>query len=186
VTLTSRLLKFLIISSICTSAYAEGGKIGFSTGFFAINAKANGKSDSISNPSAFRGSYSKSVLKKYELSVGYTFLLSDFSGSDLGYGIDIGANYFPLTLSSDQNFKNSEASVLSYSKYSPYLGLGFYQRNFQSIKNSYAGFGAILGCEKYYSKEINFKVETRYISMSGSGQSEATEMNLLIGIIYKI
>jgi hypothetical protein len=186
VSLTSKLLRSLLLAFFCSSAWAEGGKIGFSTGFFAISAKANGKSDSISNPSAFRGSYAKSVLRKYELSVGYTFLLSDFSGSDLGYGIDIGANYFPLTLSSDQNFKNSEASIRSYSNYSPYIGLGFYQRNFQSIKNSYAGFGATLGCEKYYSAEINFKAEARYISMSGSGESEATEVNLLIGIIYKI
>ena len=184
--LASKVLKALILISSCSSAFADGGKIGFSTGFFSISAKANGKSESISNPSAFRGSYSKAIFNKYEVAVGYTFLLSDFSGSDLGYGIDIGANYFPFTLSADQNFKSNEAYVSSYSKYSPYVGFGFYQRSFQSVKNSYAGFGATVGCEKFYNKDINFKLESRYITLGGSGESEATEMNLLVGIIYKI
>lgn len=171
---------------LSASALASDGKISMTGGYFGISAKANGTTDSISNPSAFRLGYQYPILDKFELAAGYTILMADFSGSDLGYGLDIGANYFPLTYSHEEKVKDPHFEVRRYEDYAPFIGLGFYQRQFQSVKNSYAGLGATVGIEKYYTKKINFKVEARYVQLAGSGESTASEMNFLVGIVYKL
>lgn len=183
-TLLNLLLSFHLFWSF--SAFAEKGKVNLTGGFFSINAKAGGKSESISNPSAFRVAYQYPLMEQFEVLVGYSVLLADFSGSDLGYGLDVGANYYPFTLSHDLKVKDPYIELTSHSPYSPFVGLGFYQRQFQSVKNSYAGLGFTAGVEKYYSKKINFKAEARFINLGGSGDSSATESNLLLGIVYKL
>jgi hypothetical protein len=165
---------------------AADGKISLTGGYFGISAKTSEKTSSISNPSAFRAAYQYPFLEKFEAVAGYSVLLADFSGTDLGYGLDLGINYFPLTMSSDDVAHNPYIDVKRYEKYSPYVGLGFYQRQFQSVKNSYAGLGATVGIERYYDKKINFKAEGRFISLGGSGDSTATEINVLVGIVYKL
>ena len=171
---------------LSTPLLAQNGKIDLSVGYFSIKAKSSGEEASISNPSAFRVGYQKELLPSLEFAVGYTILLADFAGSDLGYGLDLGAIYFPLTGSSDEVFKSDAIEVRRYEHLRPYLGLGFYQRQFQSVKNSYAGLGATLGVERYYDKKMNFKAEARYVGLSGSNESTATEMNLLFGVVFKI
>lgn len=186
VNLKGILLSLLFFCCSTWQVLAADGKISMTGGYFSINAKAGGKSDNISNPSAFRMGYQYPVMDKFELVAGYSVLLADFSGSDLGYGLDFGAHYYPLTLASDDQYKDQNFSVRGHSEYSPFIGLGFYQRQFQSVKNSYAGLGATVGVEKYLNKKINLKGEARYISLGGSGDSSATEMNLLVGIVYKL
>lgn len=186
VTLKASLLSFLLMLLSSGCLLASDGKISLTGGYFGINAKANGTSSSISNPSAFRLAYQYPFLDHFELAAGYTILLADFSGSDLGYGLDFGANLYPLTFSHDEKAGDPHFDVKRYENYSPFIGLGFYQRQFQSVKNSYAGLGITTGLEKYYSKKINFKAEARYIQLGGSGESTATEINLLLGIVYKL
>lgn len=179
-------LKLLAVLFFSEAVLAAEGKISMTGGYFGINAKANGNTSNIGNPSAFRIGYQYPILNQFEISGGYTILMADFSGSDLGYGVDIGANYFPLTFSHEEKVKDPHFEVKRYQQYSPYIGLGFYQRQFQSVQNSYAGMGLTLGTEKYYNKKINFKAEARYITMAGAGDSEATEINLMLGIVYKL
>ena len=177
------LLSFVLISS---PLLAAEGKISLTAGYFGISAKANGETSSISNPSAFRAGYQYPMLDKFELQAGYTILMADFSGSDLGYGLDLGANYFPFTFSHEEKVHDPHFDVRRYEDYSPFIGLGFYQRQFQSVKNSYAGLGGTVGVEKYHNKKINFKAEARYIQLAGSGESTANEINFLVGIVYKL
>jgi len=179
-------LNLLTILLMAGSAMASDGKISLTGGYFGISAKANGETSNIGNPSAFKIGYQYPILNHFELTGNYTILMADFSGSDLGYGLDVGANYYPLTFSSEEKVKDDHFEVKRYQNYSPYVGLGFYQRQFQSVKNSYAGLGATVGLEKYYDKKINLKAEARYITLAGSGDSEATEMNFLFGIVYKL
>jgi hypothetical protein len=179
-------LNLLTILLMAGSAMAADGKISLTGGYFGINAKANGQTANIGNPSAFKIGYQYPILNHFEFTGNYTILMADFSGSDLGYGLDVGANYYPITFSSEEKVKDDYFEVKRYQDYSPYIGLGFYQRQFQSVKNSYAGLGATVGLEKYYDKKINLKAEARYITLAGSGDSEATEMNFLFGIVYKL
>ncbi len=179
-------LKFLFLLLISEAALSSEGKISLTGGYFAISAKTSQDSANISNPSAFRVAYQFPVLNQFEIVGGYSILLADFSGSDLGYGLDLGANYYPFTFSHEQISKDPFMEVKRHQDYLPFVGLGFYQRQFQSVKNSYAGLGVTAGIEKYYSKKINLKAEARYIQLGGSAESTATEMNFLLGIVYKI
>lgn len=181
-----KLLSAFALALLAFPVMAGSDKIDLQVGFFSINAKANGESSSISNPSAFRFGYAKGLTPSTEIAVGYTLLVADFSGSDLGYGLDLGANYFPFTTTSDEAFKDENISASKYSNYRPYVGAGFYQRQFQSIRSAFAGFGANVGVEKYWNKDMNFKAETRFINLAGSSQSEATEINLFFGIVFKL
>lgn len=179
-------LSLISLFLLSARSYASEGKISLTGGYFGISAKANGTTSNISNPSAFRGGYQYAILDHFELVAGYTVLMADFSGSDLGYGLDLGAHYFPFTLSHDELVKDPNVEVRRSEEYSPYIGLGFYQRQFQSVKNAYAGLGGTVGLEKYYNKKINFKAEARYIQLAGSGDSTASEVNFFIGIVYKL
>lgn len=176
----------VLLLVVSTSGFASDGKISLTGGYFAISAKANNQTSNVSNPSAFRVGYQYPILNHFEMVGGYSVLLADFSGSDLGYGLDFGAHYYPLSFSHEEKVKDPTISVKRYQEYSPFIGLGFYQRQFQSVKNSYAGLGGTVGIEKYYDKRINLKVETRYIQLAGSGDSTASEINFLVGIVYKL
>lgn len=177
-------LFFLIFST--SAAFAGQNKFGADIGYFAISAKSGNESASISNPSAFRLSYLHAVTLKTELNVSYSILMADFSGSDLGYGLDVGFNHFFLTSASDEKYKDERIEIKRYEIYRPYAGIGFHQRNFQSVKNSYAGLGAHLGVEKYYDEKMNLKLEGRYIQLAGSGESTASEMALFFGVVFKL
>lgn len=179
-----RSLTFTMLMLPLTSL-ANDNAFDVSYGYFSIKAKTDKKDTSISNPSAFRFAYHRSISQHFVFSAGYTILMSDFSGKDLGYGIDLGVNYFFLSSAMDQTFKNNDIKVRSYEIYRPYVGAAFYQRQFQATKNSYAGPGLNLGVERYLSEKMNLKTEIRYIQLSGSGESTATELNLFIGVGFK-
>lgn len=170
---------------ICAQALADG-KIEASFGYFSINAKTSDASTSIANPSAFRIGYLKPVSRKVELNFSYSMVLADFSGSDLGYGVDLGANYYYLTSTSDDSFKDDQIEVKRYEVWRPYLGATFSQRNFQSVKNSYAGFGVAAGIERYWDDRLNLKAEIRSIALSGSNDSTASESSVLLGVVFKL
>ena len=179
-------LSLLMTLLLSEAALSSEGKISLTGGYFAISAKTAQTSSNISNPSAFRIAYQYPFMNHYEIVGGYSVLLADFAGSDLGYGLDLGANYYPLTFSHEEKSKDPYFDVKRHQDYLPFVGVGFYQRQFQSVKNSYAGLGVTAGLEKYYSKKINLKAEARYIQLGGSGESTATEMNFLVGIVYKL
>lgn len=166
--------------------FANDGKVNLSTGYFSLRANANGNTSNIANFSVFKMGYQHPILDRFELTGAYTILMGDYSGSDLGYGLDIGAHYYPFTFSNDEKFKDDQIEVRRFQNYYPFIGLGFFQRQFQSVKNSYAGPGLSAGLEKYYDKRINFKAEFRFISLAGANQSSADEMNFLFGIVYKL
>lgn len=176
----------LLLILFPTLAAAASGKLAVDAGFFAISAKAGGETASISSPSAFRLGYLYPLAEKVELAFQYSILLADFSGGDLGYGLDVGANYYFFTSANDQSFKSESFEVRTYDLWKPYAGLNFHQRNFQSVKNSYAGFGVALGTERYFSEEISFRGEARYIGLSGSGESTATELSLFLGMVFRL
>jgi opacity protein-like surface antigen len=175
-----------LLTLISLPAWASGHKIDIAAGYFSIDATVEGESAKISNPSVLYLGYLRPLLDELEFKIGYTVLMSDFSGSDLGYGLNVGANYFPTSSSLEENFKSKNVEVTRYEELKPFLSAGFFQRSFQSVKMSYAGFGVGGGVEKYYNKKINLKAELRYTALSGNADSKATEVDLLIGIVYKL
>ena len=179
----SLLSLFLIL--FCFKAMAVG-RLDLSYGYFSINSKTSEKTSSISSPTAANVAYLYSISEKSQLNIGYSILLADASGSDKGYGLNVGLNFFPLNSSKDERFKSESLDVERFEIWKPFAGLGFYQREFQSIKNSYAGFGLNIGVERYFTKVMSFKGEIRTIALAGANSAEATEFNSFLGVIFKI
>lgn len=181
-------LKIFAIALMLLSfrAQAAGGKFAASYGFFALSAKNGDRTSSISNPSAFHLGYLQPKWDKWELKIGYSVLMADFAGSDLGYGLDVGANYFPLTDSGEENFSDGTINARRYEIWKPFIGMSFNQRSFQSVRNSYAGFGFSAGIERYYNEKFNLRAEARLVSLGGSNESEATETSVFAGLVFKL
>lgn len=180
------LLKILPLLLLGSKALASDGKFVASYGFFAISAKADGRTSSISNPSAFHLGYLQPKWDKWELKIGYTVLMADFSGSDLGYGIDAGINYYPVSAAGEENYSDGIVSARRYELWKPFVGMSFNQRSFQSVRNSYAGFGVCAGTERFYNEKMNFRAEARYVALGGSNESEATETSVFAGLVFKL
>lgn len=179
-------LSFLLLFSVQSYATSNtDGRIGASWGFFSLSGKAAEESTSVSGPTAFVFSYLKPVAPHWEINAGYSLLPADFSGSDIGYGFNFGMNYllFHDWIQNTEKLKSVE--ITTNRGWIPFAGFGFYQRSFQSIKNSFAGFGINGGAEKVLTKKTNLKIEARYITLAGSSQTTATEMDLLIGFVFK-
>ncbi len=181
-----KLLRFCLCFFIFSSSASYAAKFDFMAGMFSLDATAGAGKTSVSSVGSYRTAFSKSVLDKIDVLVGYTLNMTNTIGGDMAYGIDFGFNYFPFTFSESKEFEKNGISIKRDELYRPYIGLSFNQRQFQSIKNSYAGFGLDIGCEYSMNKHYSFKAEFRYITLGGSSDSNATEMNMLAGISLKI
>lgn len=177
-------LLLLSMSSFATTSNTDG-RIGASWGFFSLTGKAADESTSVSGPTAFVFSYHKPFAPHWEINAGYSLLPADFSGSDIGYGFNLGLNYLLFHDWVQNTEKIKSVEITTHRIWIPFVGFGFHQRSFQSIKNSFAGFGINGGTEKVLTKKTNLKIEARYITLSGSSQTTATEMDLLIGFVFK-
>jgi opacity protein-like surface antigen len=175
-----------VIFLLCSTSHADDGKIVASYGYFSINSTSSESSVSVSNPSAFHLGYLKPKWNNWELKIGYSLLLADFSGSDLGYGLDAGANYYPMSDSGEETLNNHLVSAHRYEILKPFIGMSFNQRSFQSIRNSYAGLGLCAGAERYFNESINLRAELRYVALSGSNESKASEASVLLGVVFKL
>ncbi len=183
-TMNKKLLSIFIFI-LCGNAFALG-RLDFSYGYFSIKSKADNKETSVSNPSAMNVAYLFPIMEKIHLNFGYSVLLADFSGSDKGYGLNLGFNFYPFSSGKNENYKNERVEIERFEALRPYVGVAFYQRDFQSIKNSYAGFGISPGIERYINKNMSLKSELRLISLSGSNSSTAIETDLFVGVIFNI
>jgi hypothetical protein len=175
---------FLIFCFTVSSCLAA--KVDVMGGFFSLNAKTNSGSANVSTLGSYRVSASKSFFDSLDAVLGYTINMSNTIGGDFAYGIDLGVNYFPFTFTEPSHFESEGVSVRRDELWRPYVGFSFNQRQFQSVKNGYAGFGVNLGSEYSINKKYSLKSEFRYISLAGSSESEATEMNILFGVSFKI
>lgn len=176
----------LLLAMLAPHISVGAEKISVTGGFFTINAKAGDQSSSISNPSAFHVGYRKTFTDELEFKIGYSVLMADFSGTDLGYGVDVGVNYYPFSAAADGKYRDERITVNTYELWRPFVGLAFNQRNFQSVRNSYAGLGFSAGTERYHNEKFNWVAELKYTSLGGSNESEATEMQAMVGVVFKI
>lgn len=179
-------LRKLFLILLVVSAQAQAAKIDLMAGGFSIDAKTSSGDSNVSTLGSYRAAFSKSIFDRIDIGLGYTLNMENTFGGDMAYGLDIGFNYFPLTYTEPKLLEQNHLSIWREEVWRPYVGLSFNQRQFQSVKNSFAGFGFDAGTEIAFNKKYSFKVEFRYISLGGSSESEATEMNVLGGISFKI
>jgi hypothetical protein len=176
-----------LIATCIFSSSSHARKIEFSAGFFSFSAtnERNGTSKSISGLGAYRIAYLHSFWDRYELDVGYSLLATQTIGGDLSFGFDLGINYFLLSTAGNITAKSDRAILLLQEQWRPFLGVSFNQRNFQSTSVQYAGMGLKLGTEYQLTEEISLSGILRYIMLGGPNQSEASQIEILSGVMVQ-
>jgi len=180
------LFKLLSLTGLMllTTPTAQAGKIDAMVGFYSFKATVQNKSANFSGLGAYEFSYLAPFKNHFELVIGYSLIMTDIVGGDLSYGPKIGVNYFPFNFSKNETISLPNKTIEIQDFYKPYVGLNFGQKQFQSAKTSFAGFGFSLGMEKYINPDYTVKGEIKMNNYSGPSGSTAKEMNLLVGMLF--
>lgn len=175
-----KLIIFLLSLFFSFSAFSV--KFEATTGVYNFSAKTSRGSGSIGGAGFHRISYLLPVLRNLEAGIGYTFMASQIITGDLGFGFDLSLKYFPFSGVEPDSFSTGNSVALFNPKFRPYVGLGFYQRQFQSVGTAYGGVGIKGGTEMAYSSRVSLVGDFRYISYAGPQSSTATEISLSFGL----
>ncbi|MBK7891041.1 MAG: outer membrane beta-barrel protein [Bdellovibrionales bacterium] len=145
---------------------SAGNKLEVATGFYSLTAKTSKRSGSASNFGVYRAAYGFGFGPQVDIQIGYTLFMSDIIGGDLGFGPDLGLQYFPMTDSGARRFVTDKVSINVNDVLRPFVSAGFHQRQFQSVDSSYAGFSFGGGAEMAWSEDYSLKAEARVTSSS--------------------
>ena len=129
-------------------------------------------------------SFTNEITKKLALNVGYNVIFEKIVTGDSSFGFDLGIQYFHFGISSLSQTKIGNVNMKVIQDWSPYVGLGFNQRQYQSIRSSYSGFGLTVGTFKKFLSKLKMVFELRYVALSGATTASATEISLQSGLSY--
>lgn len=155
-------------------------------GLYDISAKTSTAEGNASNLGAYSIGYSHNLNPQVTLNAGYSLIMSGTIGGDLSFGFDMGATYYPITPSNTSVSESGLSTMVINHKYRPFIGLSFHQRQYQSVKSNYAGFGLNLGSTYDINKKYDLKALFRYITLTGPQTSTAQEMVILIGVNFSL
>lgn len=178
-----------IIAGIMTSFYssqssARTTKVEGHLGIFQLDAKSGTRSGTKSGPGAYKLVVGIELIPSIEVFAGYTVIMSSGFGGDLAFGIDTGINYFFMTPYFGESATSTNSHLAVRPLWRPFVGLGFHQREFQSVRSSYAGFGGQAGVERALRQDFDLKVSLRYISLGGAQSASATELTITTGLVF--
>jgi hypothetical protein len=177
------LKKIWPLSLIFIFSSLNAKQLNFGAGFYSLTSKSNvRKPVTISSTGSYRISYMQNIWKNICLNAGYNLILEKGISGDKSYGFSFGGNYYFGAEASIIKSKLDNISINYISSFLPYVGLEFHQRQIQSTKTSYAGFGFVIGAEKYWRENFSFHTEARLIQLGGSNKGEAEEKTLLAGV----
>lgn len=180
-----RALKQILIVALvlCFTEGLYARKLNLKFGFFDVSAKTSARTGNFNAVGAYNVSFHQEIRDNLEATLGYTLLMSNTFGGDLGFGLEIGLNYFPMSRLAPQKTELKSASVYIEELWRPYIGAGFTERRFQSVEANYAGFSLTLGTERQLTIEnYSLIIEMKYSSLGGTSSSTATELTLSSGL----
>ncbi len=151
-------------------------------GGFLVEAKAGGNSGNVANLGSYRLAVGQEIVPKFEASIGYTLMASEILGGSLSYGFDFTGVYFPTRLSRGEPVSAGNIQYSLRELWQPYVGAGFHQRQFQSVRSHYAGFGVSAGVLRALPGDLSFKGELRYIMLSGPSNGQGSELSIVAGV----
>jgi len=175
--------KWLLSIFLSTSVYSAN--FGVMSGYYNLSSKGERGNSKVSSLGSYRFFYHHNVTQKLTADFSYTILYEKNIGGDSSYGFDIGMNYFPFPRTSVTPKEVKRVQIKIEPKYSPYVGLGYHQRQYQSISTAYSGPGVKGGSIFTYKENLDLIVEGRHIFLSGPASTKATESSLNFGIIVK-
>lgn len=150
-------------------------------GVYTLHAKSDSNEGSISHM-VYKGTARHSIFPSFEIALSYTLFTGDISAKDIGYGPDVGFNYYPWTNAAPIKIKSNIISLDLHEQMRPFISGSFHQRQFQSLNSSYAGFSLGGGSDFHYSEVFDIRFEGRYMLLQGPNSNQAKQLDLMIGI----
>lgn len=164
---------------------AWAGKLDVSIGYFQINAQVAGRTGSISNFGLGQLAYRHALTDQFEATLGYSIVMSSGIGGELGYGLDLGLNWYPFTNAAPRETATPSFSFVLDEQWRPYVGPYFYQRQYPRVQTGYAGVGLEAGVERSISSRMSLKPSARFMLLSGPKSAAANELDLMIGLSFQ-
>ncbi|MBT7608367.1 MAG: hypothetical protein HN576_01335 [Bacteriovoracaceae bacterium] len=179
------LLRYLFILLAFVVTDANTSVIGATGGYYSLDAKNDSSSNNISNLGAYRIFFIHEIKSTLSINIGYNIIFEKILTGDSSFGFDLGVNYFHFGSSNTKKSKIGNIDIKVIQDWSPYVGFSFNQRQYQSIRSAYSGFGVIIGGMKSLMNKMNLILEGRYVSLTGATSSSATELTFQTGIGYE-
>jgi opacity protein-like surface antigen len=181
-----RLKYSLMISLILMSAFVKQGfantKFSLSAGGYSVSGTGGTKPVSVSGFGSYRLGVMQELRKNISISLGYNIIYESVISGDSIYGLDLGVSWFFLEPALVEVFKADNVSMRITRQWTPYAGIHFNQRQFQSNKSNFSGLGIHGGCQFPIVDNFSWHVEGRYNSLTGPNQATATEMSIFGGV----
>lgn len=181
---TKWLRLLVIIGALLTGPASRANKFDLSAGYYSLTAKTSSASGNSAGLGGYKLTYSFDLFRGLQLALGYSLIMSNTVGGDLGYGLDLGFEYFFLTPPQSVQGSSPSAFMSVSPLWRPFVGTSFHQRQFQSVRTNYAGFGVSAGVERSLDAPFDAKAQIRYSALTGPGSSTATELMALLGLVY--
>jgi hypothetical protein len=154
-------------------------------GIYSLSAKNEDGSGSVSGLGSGTVIFGLEVSPKIEVNLGYSLFFAQVITGDMGFGPDIGLNYFPVSGSRPLRVSTDQISLDITESLRPFVSVSFHQRQFQSIDTAYAGFSLGGGAEIPFSAGFDLKGLIRYITLSGPAGATATHVDILGGASFR-
>lgn len=168
---------------LLTPWFVHADKIQIKAGAFNISAKTERGNGTLSGIGGYQINYQKAFAGRFALSLGYSVVMSEVIGGDMGFGFDLGFTYYPFSQSNPEKVESVGGTVQIVDLWRPYAGLGFQERRFQSIEANFSGFNLNLGVERQLNwHHTSALFELRYGMMAGKNGSTADELLVLAGL----
>jgi hypothetical protein len=183
--LSAKRLSFIaIVLMTAWSAQTPAAEFHVVTGGFLVKATSTTTNGSLANLGAFHAAYEHQIIPGWELSAGYTILVSGLISGDMAFGVDLGINYYPFSASEPYRFVDNTHSFVSTDLWRPYIGAYFAQRQFQVVQSGYAGAGVAVGVERALADDYSLKVIVRHLFFAGASSTTAAETTVLAGVTF--
>lgn len=175
--------KLILFLVLLFSLNAYAGKLSFAVGTFSMDIESsNGDSTEVSNLGSYRFQYHISILEQLDLITGYNLIMSDIVTGDKSFGPNVGISYCYFGCNAVNIINIDSIYVSNIRNYNPYVAINFHERQFQSVRASYAGFSLDIGCEFGLSKNFTLNAEYRITSLSGPSAGSVSESSIFSGI----
>lgn len=164
---------------------ANALKIEALAGAYSLTAEVGATKYSKTGLGSYRIGLLIPMIEKVDLSLSYNLNVSGVVTGDYGYGFDMGLDYYPLSYANSSTVFNDESrSVIIQDTWKPFVGLYFSQRQFQSVRASYAGFSLGGGFEKSWNSNFSLKFMIKGSSLAGPSKSTSVLVDGLAGLVF--
>ena len=178
-----KLLKFIFIYLLSIGpAYAQ--KLSFGFGLYNVNASVEGEETQVSNLGAYKFQYNFNIKEKLDIFVGYDLLVEDIITGDKAFGPQVGIAYYPRGSKTISSSLMDGISFLKMKDFNYYFSGSFTQRQYQSIKTSYAGFSIGGGVEWGLNEDVIFYSDIQNSFLEGANEGSASELIGTFGIRF--